>query len=152
MKLKKLLTIWLMVLGLMVGVGSSVRASGLEDESPGKWLCEWNLEGDNKQRCLDCTSGGDRVWTAIGCLPTNTMELVSSLIGFLMGLAGLFFVIQIVISGAQIIFANGDSSAIATAKKRLTNSIIAILFIIFSVTILQIIGVQILRLPGFFGN
>ena len=38
------------------------------------------------------------------------------------------------------------------AKKRITNSLIAIGFMIFGIAILQIIGVQILHIPSFFGG
>jgi hypothetical protein len=109
-----------------------------------------NLAGDAQGKCDSCFQDGKGFWTALGCLQTDTSALIPDLIRILMGLAGFLLFIQIIIGASEIIFGGGEPAKVANAQKRITNSIIAILFIIFGVTILQVIGVQILHLPGFF--
>lgn len=110
-------------------------------------LCS-NLEGEAASQCQAC--GEDSLWTALGCLPISTEDLVPKLIEIMMGIAGLLLTIQIIIGASQIIFSNGDSAALTKARTRITNSVIALIFIIFGVVILRIIGVDIFALPGFF--
>ena len=43
----------------------------------------------------------------------------------------------------------GDPQKANQAKEMITNSVIGLLFVIFSVIILQFIGVTILQIPGF---
>ena len=117
-------------------------------------LCK-RLRSEDKTRCEACVGTdekNEKMWTAIGCLPTRASELVPALINFVLGIGGLIMVVQIIIAAANIIFANGDSGKIQKAQTSIMNSVIALLFIIFGVTILQIIGQDVLRLPGYFGN
>jgi hypothetical protein len=101
-------------------------------------------------KCDNCRTNGG-YWSAIGCVPTDSVGMAAYLMRIAIGIAGVLLTAQIIIGSVQIIFASGDSGAITSAKKRITNSLIAIGFMIFGVAILQIIGVQILRIPGFFG-
>lgn len=111
--------------------------------------CKKISDSTAQQRCLACAANNG-FWTAIGCLPTEVEELAPKLIRIIMGIGGLLLTIQIIISGAQIIFSSRDSTVLNKARTRITNSIIALLFIIFGAIILQIIGVRIFDLPGFF--
>ncbi len=43
----------------------------------------------------------------------------------------------------------GDPKAYGKAKEMMTAAIVGILFVIFSITILQFIGYEILKIPGF---
>ena len=104
---------------------------------------------DSDGKCASCASGGG-LWTAVGCLPTNVEKLAPKLIGIMMGIGGLLLTIRILVAGAQIIFSSGDASALNKARTSIINSIIALLFIIFGATFLQIIGVKIFDIPGFF--
>ena len=43
----------------------------------------------------------------------------------------------------------GDKEKLAGARETLTSAIVGLLFIVLSIVILEIIGVDILRIPGF---
>jgi hypothetical protein len=106
-------------------------------------------ESDIYKVCDKCQSGG-QLWTAIGCLPTDMGELAIALVTFLLGVAGLFFIMQVLYGSFKMIVSRGDPRGVQEAKERITNSVIALLFVIFSVTILRFVGVNVFKLPGFF--
>jgi hypothetical protein len=88
--------------------------------------------------------------TAIGCIPFDD---ASSLIGFLLrwaiGIGGGIAFLLIIIAGFQIITSSGNPEKLQAGKELLTSAIAGILLLIFSVFILELIGVDILKIPGF---
>jgi hypothetical protein len=94
--------------------------------------------------------GGDKgVKTAFGCLMAGDPKaMVSQLLGWgaIVG-AGIAFV-MIVIAGLQIILAGGDPKKVQAARELITSAITGLLLIIFSVLLLNFIGVKILGLSS----
>lgn len=100
-----------------------------------------------------CTSGKDdttcaSVNTGIGPISTNPASLIGTLVGILLGISGGIATVIIIISGYRIIFSRGDPEKLKAAQEAITSAIIGLLFIIFSVVILRIIGVDLLHIPG----
>lgn len=87
--------------------------------------------------------------TAIGPINTDPFEFVKSILSKLLSLAGGIAVILIIISGYRLMTSQGNPEAVQAARDQLTSAIVGFLFIIFSLVILQVIGVDILRIPGF---
>ena len=92
------------------------------------------------------------VVTALGSLLTDPQQFVRSLLALLLSLSGGIALLLIIRSGYTLISSRGDPEKIGHAKEILTSAIIGLLFIIFSLVILEVIGVDILRLPGFEGT
>jgi hypothetical protein len=69
--------------------------------------------------------------------------------GLILSVIGGIAVILIILSGYRLMISQGNPENIKNAKEQLTAAIIGLLFIIFSLVILQVIGVNILGLPGF---
>lgn len=90
-----------------------------------------------------------QVTTGIGVLTTDVGGLTSTIFKILLSLSGGIAVLLIIAAGYQMVTSQGNPEKVKEARERLTAAIIGLLFIIFSVTILQIIGVDILGLPGF---
>lgn len=93
-------------------------------------------------RCLE-------VNTALGGFATDPAGFVSRLLGFLLGISGGIALLLIIRAGYQVMTSRGDPEKLGEARERLTSAIVGLLFIIFSLVILEVIGVDILRLPGF---
>ncbi len=109
--------------------------------------------GAGEAKCKECVQNEDNpqgFWTGIGCISTNPMKSISQVLGFLLGVSGFFILMQILIGAFKMTVSKGDPKGLQEAKERITASIIALLFIVFSVTILEFIGVSILKIPGFF--
>jgi len=116
-----------------------------------KPLCDQiglGYDGSDCRKCIDPPKAG--IWTAVGCVPTNPAEFIKEYVfttgvGIAGGVAFLYF-----IYGSFLVLTSaGNAERVEEAKAIITSSITGLLFIIFSVVLLRIIGVDILRIPGF---
>jgi hypothetical protein len=88
-------------------------------------------------------------WTAIGCIQAqNPQWFVGQILGWatILG-AGIAFIIA-AISGIQITLAQGDPKKIAAARDHLVAAISGLLLIIFSIFLVNLLGINILGLGG----
>lgn len=100
------------------------------------------------------TSGGDQCVvegspgfkTAIGCIPTNPDQLVQAVLKFVIGISGGLAFLLMLLGAFQMLSSAGNPETLHAGKDRFTQAIIGLLFVIFSVLLLQIIGVDILGL------
>lgn len=88
--------------------------------------------------------------TALGPISTIPAKFVTSFFGILLSLAGGIALILVIISGYRLMVSQGNPEKVQAAREQLTSAIVGLLFIIFSLSILQIIGFDILHIPGFF--
>lgn len=93
--------------------------------------------------------GTCKVLSAIGSIPTTASGFISFLLGIILSFSGAIALILIIRSGYQLMASQGNPEQIQAAKEQLTAAIVGILFIIFSLVFLEVIGVDILKLPGF---
>ncbi|MCD8484945.1 pilin [Candidatus Woesebacteria bacterium] len=107
-------------------------------------------EGVQRTNCLECVADeeGARVYTAVGCIQTNGKGLTEDLIRLLMGVSGGVALLSILAGAFLFTVSQGDSSKLKEAKALLTAAVTGLFFIIFSVFILQFVGVSILQIPG----
>lgn len=95
-----------------------------------------------KEKCI-------AVNTAIGNISTEPQGFVRSVFSLVLGLAGGIALILIILSGYKMMASQGNPEQITAARDQLISAIVGLLFIIFSFVILQVVGVDILRIPGF---
>jgi len=92
--------------------------------------------------------------TALGCIPSifGSIDEIKSLIGWLLGriiaLAGGIAFLLMLISGIMIIVSSGDPERVKAGQELFAAAVSGLLFIIFSIFILRIIGVEFLSIPG----
>lgn len=86
--------------------------------------------------------------TALGDISTDPQGFVGRIFGILLSLAGGVAIILIIISGYRLMASGGNPEKVQQAREQLTSAIIGLLFVIFSLSILQFIGVDILHIPG----
>lgn len=109
--------------------------------------------GNLREQCEKCVEGNGRenngIWTAIGCIQREPAQIAQALIiaGLMMG-GGVGLLM--ILAGAFILTTSGgDPKRVSEAKEMITAAIIGLLFIIFSVTILQFVGTSVFQIPGF---
>jgi hypothetical protein len=109
-----------------------------------------------KEECLKCVGGGSSgdeikgVWTAIGCIKQDlSLFIKETIFSWGIGLAGLIALLCIIYSAFQMQTSQGSPEKIKKAQELLTSCIMGLMLIIFSVFILKLIGVDILKIPGF---
>lgn len=120
-----------------------------------------NSDGDNEEKlnsfapapCAEADASDPKkcavVRTAIGDINVTPEGFVKSLFELILMLAGFSGVIIIIYSGYMLMISRGDKEKLAAARETLTGAIVGLLFIVLSIVILEIIGVDILRIPGF---
>lgn len=116
-----------------------------------------------KNACKSCVLGYDEssancaetknvngVWTALGCIKTNPQSFVQTFVnGWLIGVAGgLVFIILLYVAFLYMT-SRGNPEKLKKAREYLNSALMGLALIIFSVLILQLFGVHILKLPGF---
>lgn len=82
-------------------------------------------------------------------IPTSFAGFASTIFGIILSLGGGIALILIIISGYRIMASQGNPESLQQAKEQLTAAIVGLLFVIFSLVFLEVIGVNILNLPGF---
>jgi hypothetical protein len=91
----------------------------------------------------------EKVSTGLGIdINVSPEGFVKSFFGILLSISGGIALLLIIISGYKLIASRGNPERVTEAKDRFTSAIIGLLFIVFSLVILQIIGVDILHMPG----
>lgn len=93
----------------------------------------------------------DKIHTALGCVNTGPGGFVSDILSIAIGIAGGVAFVLMVIGAIRMLVSAGDPEALAAGRDMLTSAIAGLLFIIFSVVILRIIGVDVLKIPGLRG-
>lgn len=133
-----------------------------DGDNPTKYLCYKPLPTTSGSQ--PCDPGTDKVYTdptdpnyskatgvytAIGCVPTQPQDFIPAVIKFVTLIAGGIALLLMAIGAIRMITSAGNAEALKAAQEQFTSAIIGLLFIIFSVLLLQIIGVDILNIPGF---
>lgn len=98
-----------------------------------------------------CTvaAGPNAVLTALGNIPTEPAALVQWILCNAVAMGGGIAFLLSVFGGLTIMLAGGNPEKINEGKEIIGSAITGLLFIIFSVVLLRIIGFDILKIPDF---
>jgi len=106
-------------------------------------LCDKIRQNDKGEyECLE-------IDTAIGSIPTNPIAFIERLFSIVLSLAGVGALGLLIYGGYNYMVSRGDPERIKGARETITSAIVGLLFIIFSLVILQVIAGDILKIPGF---
>lgn len=87
--------------------------------------------------------------TAIGKINTNPDDFATSILTLLLSLAGTILIALLIINGYKLMTSQGDPEKIKDAREGIIAAIAGVFLIIFSLSILRLITVDILGIPGF---
>lgn len=107
------------------------------------------LSGTAKTTCEGCMNDDKHVWTAIGCVEATSTGLLNKFLPFAIGIAGGIAFLLILFGALQMMMSAGNPEKLNAGKELVTAAITGLLLIIFSIFILQLVGVTILKIPGF---
>ncbi len=96
-------------------------------------------------------ANGKGVMTAIGCVPTEPQAFVNGVIRYGTLASGGLALLLMILASVRYIFSEGNPDNIKKAWDQFLNAFIGLLFILFSVLLLELIGVDILGIPGLSG-
>jgi hypothetical protein len=111
------------------------------------YLCK-QVDEKNMDECQGCFNNGG-IWTALGCIPTDPTGLIQTLIKIGLMVGGGIATLIILAGGFMLSISQGDPKKTSEAKEMISAAVIGLIFIVFSISILQLIGVQILQIPEF---
>ncbi len=93
---------------------------------------------------------GGSIRTAIGDIdPHNLQSFIQQLLNLALGVAGGIAFLLMLFGAFQIMTSAGNPEKMKSGSELITSALTGLLFIIFSVFILKLIGVEILQIPGF---
>ncbi len=100
-----------------------------------------------------CQPGGSGEWngikSAIGCIPMDSSKsFIAWILPFLMGIAGGISLLLMIKGAIEITTSGGNPQKIQAGRETITSAVIGLLTVIFSLFLLKVIGVDILRIPG----
>lgn len=114
-----------------------------------KKFCLGQTQENDKNNCDTCIAGGG-VWTGIGCVQGSINEFIGVTVFRMgIGLAGGFSLLCIIYAAFMMQSSQGNPEKLKKAQEMITSCIMGLMLIIFSVFILRLIGVQIIKIPGF---
>lgn len=113
-------------------------------------ICKKDLDKCSKAGGDPCGDTGNPGFkTAIGCIHTNPQALVKDFLTFAVAISGGLAFLMMLFGAFQMLTSAGNPDTLNAGRERLTSAIIGLLFVIFSILLMQLIGVDILGLPGF---
>lgn len=123
---------------------------------PNQSTCQYIADTTQKQDCDDCANGTGKyrgqssgVWTAVGCITTDPNNLLGTILRLGLGLAGGIAFLLILFGGLQIMTSAGNPEHLNAGRELISSAIIGLILILFSIFLLQFIGVNIIGIPGF---
>ncbi|MEP7167347.1 MAG: hypothetical protein ABI758_05180 [Candidatus Woesebacteria bacterium] len=124
--------------------------------APAFILCNQAAPPDQVE-CRKCIGGGDTItdpnsqgyWTAFGCVKTSAEGIVTSFLRIGLGIAGGFVLLSILYGAFLLTTSSGDPTRVKEGQEMVTAAVMGLFFVIFSIIILQFIGVTLLHIPGF---
>jgi hypothetical protein len=119
----------------------------------GDTCCVYGTDGEivpRPQLVVGCEKDGQLgINTALGCIIlTSTTSFFIFILPWALGVGGGTAFILIIVGGFLLMTSGGNPQRTKAAKELLTSAIIGLLMIIFSVYILDLIGIRILNIPG----
>ncbi len=92
---------------------------------------------------------GDGINTAIGCIPiTGGNAFVEWLFPKLLGIMGGIAFLLMLYGGFLVLTSTGNPEKLKAGQETITSAIAGLVFAIFSLFILRLIGIEILHIPG----
>lgn len=93
--------------------------------------------------------GTQGLQTALGCIPTNdASSFVVWFLQFAIGIGGGIAFLLMVFGAFQIITSSGNPEKLKAGRETISSALMGLIMIIFSLFLLRLIGIDILKIPG----
>lgn len=113
-------------------------------------ICDINAtEASKKDEIVNPPEGRRGILTALGCIPTDPKAFIEKSLPVAFGASGGVAFLLMIMGAFQMITSAGNPDNVKKGREQFNSAIIGLLFILFSVLILQIVGFNILNIPGF---
>lgn len=130
------------------GAGSTSNYTPPPADPLNKKVCEYFLPGDlaSFNKCNNCMKDGS-VWTSLGCIKAaDPYAFVGQIITWAVILGAGLATAIIGFQGLQIVMAGDDPKKVKASQEAITAAISGLLLIVFSIMLMNILGIKILNL------
>lgn len=110
--------------------------------------CDKDKENCATSAGIPCYNG-EGIQTAIGCIHTEIKAFIQDLLSFIAAVAGGIGFLFMIFGAFQMVTSGGNPDNLKAGQERFKDAVIGLLFLLLSILLLQIIGVDILKIPGF---
>lgn len=111
------------------------------------------IAATEKTLTVECdTPAGPKtgIQTALGCIPAkNPTQFVGWILRFAVGIGGGISFLLIIFGAIKVLTSGGNPENVKAGQEMITSALTGLIFIIFSLFLLKLIGVEILQLPEF---
>lgn len=90
-----------------------------------------------------------KVGSGIGSINTDPASFIKFLFQLILSLSGGIALLVMIRAGYKYMTSQGNAEALKSAQEEITSAVVGLLFLIFSMVLLQVIGVDVLQLPDF---
>ena len=114
-----------------------------------------NGSGSTSKGIDPTCEGGTGIETAIGCirvLDKDQNVFLGDILGWAVGVGGGIAFLLIVYAGFMIMSSAGSPDRLKAGQELMTSAISGIVLLVLSIFVLRVIGVDILKIPGFGGE
>lgn len=113
--------------------------------------CGFQAKNAPPPLCITFDTHGEcqQVATAVGDLHIEISEFTKTIFSLLLSISGAIILFIVLRSGYILMISQGNAEKVKEAQDRLTSAAVGLLFLIFSLVVLEVIGVDILHIPGF---
>lgn len=127
-----------------------------------KQTADFPSNGPDYQACIKCITGSSTgndsiednsssraLWTAFGCIHVEKQSMIKDFLRIGLSISGGFVLLSILYGAFLLTTSSGDPKRVQQGQEMVSSAVMGLFFVIFSIIILQFIGVQILQIPGF---
>ncbi len=119
-------------------------------------ICQRYIDTDDTDalaKCNTCMQNNDidekNFYTALGCIDTSIDGIITMVFTLGLGISGTTALFCIIYAAFIMQTSQNNPERIQKAQETITSCITGLILIIFSIFILRVIGVDLLRIPGF---
>lgn len=137
------------VLALLISIFAGImHPISVFASNHGNEVCKSIPSGPEHNSCVSCVNANN-AYTALGCITATGPGLFTQFFSTGTGIAGVIAFIIILLGGFKILTSAGNPERLTEGKEMVWSAISGVLFILFSIFLLRIIGVDVLGLPTF---
>lgn len=109
-------------------------------------VCSYSGDETACTACLDGGGENGGIWTALGCIHYDQDKFIFELVKIIMGVVGFISLAMMLVGSVIYMTGGGNPEQLKRGKELFTGAIVGLLFLIFSVVILQIITKDIIKI------
>jgi len=112
-------------------------------------FCVGGQKPTDWDQCSACLAQEGKNWTILGCIPNSPGGFIQIVLQTAVKMIGGIAFLAFLYGGFLLLTSSGEVQKITQGKTILMSAIVGLLMVVFAVFLLRLIGLEILKIPGF---